>query len=114
VGSGLVASLAHPGGNITGFFFDFPEFRMKLLQLLQEIIPSLSRVAVLWDPATGPDQLKGIEEAAGLLKLRLRILEVRSAADLDGAFLAAARPNVDALLVLSSPVLGANIKTVAE
>jgi putative ABC transport system substrate-binding protein len=114
VASGLVASLARPGGNITGFFFDFPEFRTKWLQLLQEALPRLSSVAALWDPATGPYQLRAIEEAASILKLALRILEVRSAADLDGAVLAAAQSRVDALMILSSPVFGANAKAVAD
>ena len=114
VATGLVASLARPGGNITGFFFDFPEFRTKWLQLLQEAVPQLSSVAALWDPATGPYQLKAIKEAAGLLKLNLRILEVRSPADLDGAVLAAAQSKVDALLILSSPVVGANSKRIAD
>ena len=114
VATGLVASLARPGGNITGFFFDFPEFRTKWLQLLQEAVPQLSSVAALWDPATGPYQLKAIKEAAGLLKLNLRILEGRSPADLDGAVLAAAQSKVDALLILSSPVFGANSKRIAD
>src|SRR5262249_58845443 len=77
VATGLVASLARPGGNITGFFFDFPEVPTKRLQLLPHPSPPLSSVAALWDPATGPYQLKAIEEAAALLKLNLRILEVR-------------------------------------
>jgi putative tryptophan/tyrosine transport system substrate-binding protein len=114
VATGLVASLARPGGNITGFFFDFPEFRTKWLQLLQEAIPRLSSVAALWDPATGPYQLKAIEEAAGVLRLNLQILEVRSPADLDPAFLAAAGSNADAVLILSSPIFGANSKVVAD
>jgi ABC-type uncharacterized transport system substrate-binding protein len=114
VASGLVASLARPGGNITGFFFDFPDFRTKWLQLLQETMPRLSNVAALWDPVTGPYQLSAIDEAAALLKLNLRILEVRSAADLDGAVRSAAQSNIDALLILSSPVFGANAKTVAD
>ena len=63
---------------------------------------------------SGPYQLKAIEEAAGVLKLNLRILEVRRPADLDGAFLAAAQSKVDALLILSSPVFGANSKRVAD
>jgi ABC-type uncharacterized transport system substrate-binding protein len=107
-------SAARPGGNITGFFFDFPEFRTKWLQLLQEAIPRLSSVAALWDPATGPYQLKAIEEAAGVLRLNLQILEVRSPADLDPAFLAAAGLNADAVLILSSPIFGANSKVVAD
>jgi putative tryptophan/tyrosine transport system substrate-binding protein len=71
-------------------------------------------VAALWDPATGPYQLRAVEEAASILKLALRILEVRSAADLDGAVLAAAQSRVDALMILSSPVFGANAKAVAD
>ena len=114
VASGLVASLARPGGNITGFFFDFPDFRTKWLQLLQETMPRLSNVAALWDPVTGPYQLRAIDEAAAVLKLNLRILEVRSAADLDGAVRSAAQSNIDALLILSSPVFGANAKAVAD
>jgi putative tryptophan/tyrosine transport system substrate-binding protein len=114
VASGLVASLARPGGNITGYFFDFPDFRTKWLQLLQETIPRLSSVAALWDPATGPYQLRAIDEAAAVLKLNLRILEVRSTAELDRGVLSAAQSNADALMVLSSPVFGANAKAVAD
>jgi len=114
VASGLVASLARPGGNITGYFFDFPDFRTKWLQLLQETIPRLTSVAALWDPATGPYQLRAIDEAAAVLKLNLRILEVRSTAELDRGVLSAAQSNADALMVLSSPVFGANAKAVAD
>jgi putative ABC transport system substrate-binding protein len=56
VNSGLIASLSRPGGQVTGIFFDFPEFSKKWLQLLKEAIPKLSSIAVLWDPATGPVQ----------------------------------------------------------
>ena len=54
VASGLIKSLGHPGGNITGYFFGFPQFRMKWVEVLKETIPNLTNVAVLWDPATGP------------------------------------------------------------
>jgi putative tryptophan/tyrosine transport system substrate-binding protein len=54
VQSGLILSLSHPSGNLTGVFFDFPEFSTKWLELLREVLPRLSRVAVLWDPSTGP------------------------------------------------------------
>jgi putative ABC transport system substrate-binding protein len=67
VASGLIASLAHPGANITGFFFGFPEFRMKWVELLKETIPNLTRVAVLSDSATGLSQVKAVEEAAGVI-----------------------------------------------
>ena len=114
VASGLIASLARPGGNITGFFFAFPEFRKKWLELLKEAIPNLTRVAVLWDPATGSSQLKAIEDAAGLLGLKLEIIEARRRDDIDGAFVAASQLNVGALLMLSSPVLGADMRPIAD
>ena len=59
VASGLVASLARPGGNVTGVFLDFPDFSAKCLQLLLETVPALAGVGVLWDPTTGPLQLNG-------------------------------------------------------
>ena len=64
VATGMIASLAHPGGNITGFFFDFPGFRTKLLELLKEVVPSLSKIAVIWDPNGQYTQLMSIEPAA--------------------------------------------------
>jgi putative ABC transport system substrate-binding protein len=75
VASGLIASLSHPGGNVTGYFFGFPEFRMKWVEVLKETIPNLTSVAVLWDPATGLSQVKAVEEAAGVLGIKLEILE---------------------------------------
>jgi putative ABC transport system substrate-binding protein len=96
VATGMIASLARPGGNITGFFFDFPEFRTKLLALLKEVLPSISKIAVIWDPNSGPAQLKSIEMAAEAMKLKLEKLEVRNAAEMNQAFDAAKRANVDA------------------
>jgi putative ABC transport system substrate-binding protein len=114
VASGLIASLAHPGANITGFFFGFPEFRMKWVELLKETIPNLTRVAVLSDSATGLSQVKAVEEAAGVLGLKLEILETRRRHDIAYAFVTATRPSVGAVLVLSSPVLLADLKMVAD
>ena len=64
VGSGLVASLARPGGNITGLAVMDPEVIGKQLEFLQDGLPTVSRVAVLWDPATGPVPVRGLEGAA--------------------------------------------------
>jgi putative ABC transport system substrate-binding protein len=61
VASGLVERYSHPGGNLTGVFLDLPEFSGKWLELLREVVPRLTRVAVLWDPATGPVQVRGLE-----------------------------------------------------
>jgi putative tryptophan/tyrosine transport system substrate-binding protein len=112
VGSGTVASLARPGGNVTGVFFDFPEFSKKWLELLKESIPQLESVAVFWDPATGPTQMKAVEMAAKVLNLRLDVIEVQAVAQLDAAFRSARRHG--ALLMLSSPVIGQNAKLVAD
>jgi putative tryptophan/tyrosine transport system substrate-binding protein len=69
VASGLVASVTQPGGNITGLFFDFPDFTKKWLELLREAIPQLSRVAVLWDPATALTPRHAAEQAASSLSI---------------------------------------------
>jgi putative ABC transport system substrate-binding protein len=114
VATGMIASLAHPGANITGFFFDFPEFRTKLLEFLKEAVPSLSKIAVLWDPNSGPAQLKSVETAAEAMKLKLEKLEVRNAAEMNQAFEAAKRADVDAVMILSSPFIGANAKLAAD
>jgi putative ABC transport system substrate-binding protein len=114
VATGMIASLARPGGNITGLFFDFPEFRTKLLELLKEVIPSLFKIAVVWDPNSGSAQLKSLEIAAEAIKVSLEKLEVRNAAEMKQAFDTAKRADVDAAIILSSPFIGANAKLAAE
>ena len=114
VATGMIASLARPGGNITGLFFDFPEFRTKLLELLKEVVPSLSKIAVIWDPNSGSAQLKSIEIAAEAIKVSLEKLEVRNATEMKQAFDTAKRTDVDAAIILSSPFIGANAKLAAE
>jgi len=114
VGSGIVASFAHPGGNITGVFFDFPDFADKWIELLREVIPRLSSLLVMWDPTSGLVQRKAVEGAAQRLHIRLDIMEVASTAELDNAFLRAGKAGADAVLMLSSPVFGTNAKRVAE
>ena len=83
--SGLIKSFSRPGGQVTGVFFDFPEFGKKWLELLKEAIPRLAKVAVLWDPATGAVQMKAIESAGKLLGVQLEVLQVRGAGNLDDA-----------------------------
>ena len=104
----LVKSLARPGGNITGMFFDFPEFSKKWLELMKAALPQLATVAVLWDPATGFTQLRGIEAVAPTMNLNLEIIEVRALAELDEAMSAVSERNVDALVMLSSPIISGN------
>ncbi len=114
IAAGFVVMLAQPGGNITGVFLDFPEMSGKWLELLKEAVPKVSRVAVLWDPATGPVQVKAAEAAARSLRLQLRPLEARSPDDFEGAFRAAAKERARAMLVLSSPVFNSARKQIAD
>jgi putative tryptophan/tyrosine transport system substrate-binding protein len=113
VGSGLVKSLARPGGNITGVFFDFPEFSKKWLELLKETLPQLAKIGVLWDPATGFTQLRAIEAVSGIMNLKLQIVEVRALAELDEAMIAASQ-GVDAVVMLSTPIVGGSLKALAN
>lgn len=112
--AGLIAGLSHPGGNLTGVFFDFPDFGAKWLQLLRDAAPKLSRLAVFWDPSTGPVQLKAVEAVASSMGVNLNVIEVIDVRNIDAAFRTAARQNVDGLLVLSSPIFGSSPATIAD
>lgn len=114
VSTGFVASLARPGGNITGVFSDFPEFGTKWLELLKEAIPGLSSVALLWDPATGPTQLEAVQAAGRLLNIKLEVVEVRAITELQTAFATAGASKPDAIIILSSPIFGTNPKLIAD
>jgi putative ABC transport system substrate-binding protein len=107
VGSGLVASLARPGGNITGLSLLTPELVGKCLEQLKQAVPGVSRVAVLWQPGglgerTDKDMLKGAEVAARALGVGLQIVEARGPADFDRAFSDMTRARAGALTVLPS------------
>ena len=107
VGNGFVASLARPGGNITGLSALSPELSGKQLELMKEIVPKLSRVAVLGnsnEPAN-PKTLKEIELAAEALGVQVQPLDVRGPKDIETAFRAATKARADALVVLASAVL---------
>jgi putative ABC transport system substrate-binding protein len=114
VDEGIAASLAHPGGNVTGLFLAFPEFATIWLGLLKETIPQLSRVAVLWDPTTGSMHKKAVEAAAEAPKVSLEVLEVQIPSDVDEAFNAAKRSGADAVLVLASPLFQLTRQKAAE
>jgi putative ABC transport system substrate-binding protein len=104
VEAGLVASIARPGSNITGMFLDLSELSSKHLQLLKEIIPGTSRIAVLANPDVNASQLRELNRVAGSLSVDIRAVDVRSVIDLDGAFDAAKNWHADALVVLSNPL----------
>jgi putative tryptophan/tyrosine transport system substrate-binding protein len=114
VGSGWVATLARPGGNVTGIFLDGPEFSAKCLQLLREAVPAITEVAILWDPATGSTPLQAVHSAATALGIILRVFEVSALPAIASAFADAARANLQGALLLSSPVFGGNPQRAAE
>jgi putative ABC transport system substrate-binding protein len=116
VGSGFVASLARPGGNITGLSTLAPEVSGKRLELLKEIIPKLSRVAVL-GISTRPgnaQSLKEVELAAGALKVKLQFLDVLDPKDIEAAFRAASKGRAEAVLVLQSPFFNSQRKQLVD
>src|SRR4030095_3772095 len=106
VGSGFVASLARPGGNITGLSTLAPEISGKQLEFLKEIVPRLSRVAVFGTSTrSGTTQsVKETELAAGALGVKLQYLDLRGPKDIETAFRAASNGHADAVLVLTSSV----------
>ena len=117
VGSGLIPSLAHPGGNVTGTSIMAPDLVGKQLELLMEVVPKISRVAVLWNPDNpgGVPQLRQTEAAARALGVRLQTLEARGPHELDSAFAAMTRERAGALVILNDAILGVNLsKQIAE
>ena len=116
VGNGFVASLALPGGNITGLATLSPEISGKRLELLKEIVPRLSRVAVLWT-STGPGNTQYVREtelAAGALKVRLQYVDVQGTKDIEVAFRGANKSHADAVLVLGGEVLNSHRKQIVD
>ena len=116
VGGGLVESLARPGGNITGLSQIAPEMAGKRLELLKEIVPKLSRVAVLWNPEGPISTLtwEEIELPARQLGIQLHSLEVRAPGDFARAFENATRARAGALIIMPSPVFLTNLKRIAD
>jgi putative ABC transport system substrate-binding protein len=117
VGSGFAASLARPGGNITGLATLAPEISGKQLGLLKEVLPKLSRVAVLGGDVTRPgtpQALREINLAADGFRVQVQYLEVRGPKDIETAFRAASKERADAVLVLATPVLFSQRRQVAE
>ena len=116
IGSGFVASLARPAGNITGLSSLAPDISGKQLELLNEIVPRLSRVAVFGnsnEPANS-QSLKEVELAAGAFRMKLQYLDVLSPTDIETAFGAASKGRADAVLVLGSAVFNSQRKQIAE
>ena len=116
VGNGFVASLARPGGNITGLSTLAPELSGKQLELLREIVPKLSRVAVLGDSnfPGNAEARREAELAAGAFKVQLQYLDVRSHEDIEALFRAASKERPDAVLLLSSSLVFSQRTNIAQ
>jgi putative ABC transport system substrate-binding protein len=106
VGTGLLPSLARPGGNVTGVTLITVELARKRLDLLREAVPASRRIAVLWNPANPVNarELKEAQAAAAALSITLMPVEIRSSDDLENVFAAASRDRAHAVFVLSSPI----------
>ncbi len=116
VGSGFVASLARPGGNITGLSTLAPEISGKQLEILKEIVPRLSRVAALGSSTRSATSLslKEMELAAAAFKMQIQFLDIHEPKNIEMAFAAASKGRADAIVVLGSPVLNLRRTQIAE
>ena len=114
VQAGLVATLAHPGGNLTGVTFVSSDLAAKRMQLLTEIAPAISRVGVLWNPDHIDPEYRESQGAGRALGVEVHSLEVRGPGDLDRAFRAAVGTRVDAIVVVSSRLMLVNQQPITE
>jgi putative tryptophan/tyrosine transport system substrate-binding protein len=116
LGSRLVASLARPEGNTTGLSLMVTDIVGKQLQLLREVVPSVSRVAVLWNPANpgSAPQLREAEAAGRVLKLQLQALEARVPQEIDSAFAAMTRERASAVVILVDAIFTNQRRQIAE
>jgi putative ABC transport system substrate-binding protein len=110
---GFVDSLARPGGNVTGLSFQTGELSGKWLDLLKEAVPSVARVAVLWDATGTVNQLRTLERTAHTVGVHLHVLEARSGAEVDRVFDAVRTAEVEALVILAAPFLTDNAARLA-
>jgi putative ABC transport system substrate-binding protein len=116
VGSGLVASLARPGGNVTGTTITAPDVVGKRLELLKEVVPKVSRVAVLQHPdnPASASMVREAEAAARALGVRLQILGVRNSAEIDSAFAAMTKERAGAFLYLPDAIFDNQQRQILE
>jgi putative tryptophan/tyrosine transport system substrate-binding protein len=114
VAFGFVASLARPGGNITGLTNYSPELSGKRVELLKEALPRISRLAVLRDPRQPPDSFKETQLAGKSLALKLQSLEIRNATDVETSFSTMNRERADAFITLPHAVVAFHRKRILE
>jgi len=114
VQSGLVSSMARPGGNVTGITLIYDELAGKLLELLKEAVPGISRVAVLWNPDHADPEFRETQNAAAKLGVKIQPLQVRQPADFDPAFKACVSERAEGLILVSTRLLFQQRKQIAE
>jgi putative ABC transport system substrate-binding protein len=114
VSAEFIDSLARPGGNVTGVTGVFPAFSGKLLQLLVDAVPGLTRVGVLRNPGSDRLQLAAAEDVARALRVRLKILEVRSRDEFEKAFMATTKDRIRGLVVLPAVFFTTNHQRIAD
>src|SRR5262247_4463084 len=116
VRAGIVASLARPGGNVTGLSDATVDVSTKRLELLKEVIPKLSRVAILWNPLnpTNPLQLEDTQAAAAALGMTVYAVEVKGVDDFDRAFVAIKKGGAGGLLVPGDPMFATEEKRIDD
>ena len=117
--AGIVESLARPGGNVTGITEMAPELTPKRLEMLKAIVPTLSRVAILWQPGTLSEEafkqmLKVTQARARSLGIQLQVVEAKEVADFDRAFAAMVKERAEALIVLVNPMFNVQRRHIIE
>ena len=105
IANGWVKSLARPGGHCTGLFLDIPELGGKQIEFLKNVVPTLTRLAVLWDAAIGTLQFHAIETATRSSEVTLESFPIRTAEEIKDAVESAAQRRVDGMMVLTSPLI---------
>src|SRR5215510_14518108 len=105
VRAGFAATYAQPGGNVTGLFLDKPALAGKWIELLREAVPSIERVALVWEPTSGSDQLEAAKAAAGTIGVEMLVLEVRTTDGYEEAFRGVAGVPRTGIVQLGSPAM---------
>jgi putative ABC transport system substrate-binding protein len=116
LGTGLIASLAHPGGNITGLSMRSPDLSGKRLQLLKEVVPRIRRVGILWNPANEGNAVtwQDTQTVAQRIGLKLQSIEVRTPGDFDRGFETLTKTRADAFAVLRDPLVNSMTDILAK
>jgi putative tryptophan/tyrosine transport system substrate-binding protein len=114
IASGFVVSLAKPGGNLTGLFLDAPAMCGKWLQHMREIIPTLAKVAILWDATTGTYQLEAIKAAAKTMSIDIEVMEFRGTVEMEKVLENGLKQSPQAVIQLGSPLINQAAQRIAE